>query len=76
MSPDYWPLPWYLRDYPRAGYYGRITQNRTDIVISSAPQAVLLKGLLGADYEQVGEYPLRPGVDLVAFVRRPTAARK
>jgi uncharacterized protein (TIGR03663 family) len=76
MSPDYWPLPWYLRDYPRAGYYGRITQNRTDIVIASAPQAVLLKGLLGADYEQVGEYPLRPGVDLVAFVRRPTAARK
>jgi len=70
MSPDYWPLPWYLRDYPRAGYYGRITQNRTDIVIASAPQAVLLKGLLGADYEQVGEYPLRPGVNLVTFARK------
>ncbi len=76
MSPDYWPLPWYLRDYPGAGYYGRITQNRTDIVIASAPQAVLLKGLLGADYEQVGEYPLRPGVNLVAFARKAAQSKK
>src|SRR5262249_62408712 len=29
MSPDYWPLPWYLREYSRAGYYGRITRDRT-----------------------------------------------
>jgi uncharacterized protein (TIGR03663 family) len=74
MSPDYWPLPWYIRDYPLAGYYGRITQERTDIVIVSAPQAVLLKPLLGADYERVGEYPLRPGVNLVAFARRPASS--
>src|SRR4029077_9012095 len=25
VSPDYWPLPWYLRDYNRIGYFGRIT---------------------------------------------------
>ncbi|MBA3767927.1 MAG: TIGR03663 family protein [Acidobacteria bacterium] len=23
-SPDYWPLPWYLREYKHAGYSGRI----------------------------------------------------
>jgi predicted membrane-bound mannosyltransferase len=28
MSPDYWPLPWYLRDYAKAGYYGRISEAR------------------------------------------------
>ena len=66
MSPDYWPLPWYLRDYPNAGYYGQIIAARTDIVITSVPQA---KVFLSADYERYGVYPLRPGVDLVAFVR-------
>ena len=24
VSPDYWPLPWYLRDYTRVGYHGRM----------------------------------------------------
>jgi predicted membrane-bound mannosyltransferase len=77
MSPDYWPLPWYLRDYSRTGYFGRVIQDpRTDIVIASAPQALQLKPLLGADYERVGEYPLRPGVSLVAFVRTPASTIK
>ena len=21
VSPDYWPLPWYFRDYKKVGYY-------------------------------------------------------
>src|SRR5436309_7216680 len=26
MSPEYWPLPWYLRDYLRAGYCVRVVE--------------------------------------------------
>jgi uncharacterized protein (TIGR03663 family) len=66
MSPDYWPLPWYLRDYAKTGYFGHLNAERTDIVITSAVQA---KDFLSADYKRYGEYPLRPGVNLVAFVR-------
>ena len=73
MSPDYWPVPWYLRDYGKAGYYGRISDARADIVISSQPQEGLLTLLLGADYQRVGAYPLRPGVTLVAFACRHRA---
>ncbi len=73
MSPDYWPLPWYLRNYARAGYYGTISDARADIVIGSEVQEGLLTFILGADYQRVGAYPLRPGVTLVAFARRPQA---
>jgi uncharacterized protein (TIGR03663 family) len=70
MSPIYWPLPWYLRDYKRAGYYGRISDARTDIVIGSEPEELRLALLLGKDYEWIGSYLLRPGVTLVLFARR------
>jgi uncharacterized protein (TIGR03663 family) len=75
MSPDYWPLPWYLRDYGKAGYYGRISDARADIVIGSQPQEGLLTLLLGENYQRVGAYPLRPGVTLVAFARRHQASQ-
>ena len=75
MSPDYWPLPWYLRDYAQAGYYDRISDARADIVIGSQPEEGLLTLLLGADYQRVGAYPLRPGVTLVAFVSRHRASQ-
>jgi uncharacterized protein (TIGR03663 family) len=75
ISPDYWPLPWYLRNYLNTGYYGHVTQNRADIVIASAPQAVVLNFLLRVDYDRVGDYPLRPGVNLVAFARRAEKTR-
>lgn len=31
-SSDYWPLPWYLRYFPRAGYWGDV-----DMDVSAAP---------------------------------------
>src|SRR6266498_732740 len=34
VSPDYWPLPWYLRDYKRAGYYGHMTPSTEPIIIA------------------------------------------
>jgi len=70
MSPDYWPLPWYLRDYTRTGYYDRISDINADIVIGSEWQALQLALKLGKNYERIGAYPLRPGIVLVVFARR------
>jgi len=76
MSPDYWPLPWYLRNYSRVGYYGRLTQTTEPIVIASEAQRLDVEGALGPNYElvssgsQTGGFALRPGVDLLLYVRR------
>jgi uncharacterized protein (TIGR03663 family) len=74
-SADYWPLPWYLRDYPRTGYYGHVIKPHEQIVLASSLQVPLLRPLLDSDYRRVASYPLRPGVDLVCYVREPTVAR-
>ena len=38
MSPDYWPLPWYLRNYSRVGYFGRMAASSEPIIIANANQ--------------------------------------
>ena len=68
FSPDYWPLPWYLRDYRNVSYYGAVKPTDATIVIGSKWQEPLLTLSLAGRYRLVGSYPLRPGVDLVLFV--------
>jgi len=75
MSADYWPLPWYLRDYARTGYYGHIVKPHEQIVIASGLQEPVLVPLLDSDYRRVASYPLRPGVNLVCYLREQTVAR-
>jgi predicted membrane-bound mannosyltransferase len=69
MAPEYWPLPWYFRDYPKAGFYGAITDVREAIIIANVNQEAELGPSLAADYDRIGTWNLRPGVDLVLFVR-------
>lgn len=69
-SREYWPLPWYLRDYPRAGYYGHIIVPNEQLVIASEMQEPYLLPLLGSRYLRAGTYPLRPGVNLIMYVRQ------
>lgn len=68
-SPDYWPLPWYLRDYRRVGYGGKIAANGEALIIGSEMQVLELETLLGDGYRRVGDYPLRPGVTLLLYER-------
>ncbi len=76
VSPDYWPLPWYFRDYKRVGYYQQIVPTNEAIIIGSMAQEDQLKATYGDRYdvlssgEDEGAYPLRPGVDLLLYVRR------
>ncbi len=75
VSPDYWPLPWYLRDYPKAGFWGRIEDVPLDqpIIIANTNQREQLAPLIAGQFEQAGTYKLRPGVDLDVYVRTDEA---
>jgi uncharacterized protein (TIGR03663 family) len=99
VSPEYWPLPWYFRDYKRVGYYGTVVQTTEPIIIGCVactesgdptPQKEKIEQMYGAEYEQIdssklsdsrilpdrnpqGSYSLRPGVDLLLYVRRDIA---
>jgi uncharacterized protein (TIGR03663 family) len=77
VSPDYWPLPWYLRDYKRVGYYGHMTTSTEPIIIAKQDQIAEVQTTFGDRYQQipsgfntVGSFPLRPGVDLLLYARR------
>ena len=77
VSPDYWPLPWYLRDYKRVGYHGRMTPSNEPIIIAKQEQAAEVQATFGDRYQQVqsgfniaGSFALRPGVDLLLYTRR------
>jgi uncharacterized protein (TIGR03663 family) len=76
VSPDYWPLPWYFRNYKKVGYYQQIVPTTEPIIIGSEAQEEQLKVSYGDRYDRLssglddGAYPLRPGVDLVLYVRR------
>jgi uncharacterized protein (TIGR03663 family) len=69
VSPDYWPLPWYLRDYKRVGYFGQMTTASEPLIISRDDQSAQLQASLGERYRKVGSYVLRPGVTLVLYAR-------
>ena len=77
VSPDYWPAPWYFRDYKKVGYYGNLVPTNEPIIIGSIAQEEQLKTTYGDRYDRLnsgldenGDYPLRPGVDLLLYVRR------
>jgi uncharacterized protein (TIGR03663 family) len=79
VSPDYWPLPWYFRDYKKVGYYQQIVATNEPIIIGSTAQEEQLKETYGDRYVLVvsgkdeGAYALRPGVDLLLYVRKDVA---
>ncbi len=76
VSPDYWPLPWYLRNYTRVGYYGRMAAATEPLIIANANQKDEVDANYGQYYQQVngpspgGTFQLRPGVDLLLYQRR------
>ena len=76
VSPDYWPLPWYFRNFTRVGYYGRLAASTEPIIIANANQKDEVDTNFGHLYEQVtgpdpgGTFELRPGVSLLLYQRR------
>jgi predicted membrane-bound mannosyltransferase len=77
VSPDYWPLPWYFRNSKKVGYYSQIVPTNEPIIIGSMAEEEKLRTTYGDRYDRLnsglnddGSYPLRPGVDLLLYVRR------
>ncbi len=74
VSPDYWSMPWYMNDYPKANFHGRLVDaNTAEMVIASKAQLPELAPRYAAHYKYVGTYPLRPGVELYLLVRKDLA---
>jgi uncharacterized protein (TIGR03663 family) len=81
-APEYWPLPWYLRDYKHVGYFGHVTSSDDAVIIASVGQEAEVKATLGDRYQLISSglpnsyaqrpgvaYSLRPGVDFLLYVR-------
>jgi len=75
VSPDYWPMTWYMKDYPKAIYHGRLADANTSevIVAKKKDQDTAAIQKYSAHYKFAGVYPLRPGVDLMLLVRNDLA---
>ncbi len=70
MSAEHWPLPWYLRDYSHAGYWGKVVNSSEPILVVHENQLAEVGRTLGSKYRLIGSYDLRPGVRLYLYLRR------
>lgn len=66
MSKEYWPMPWYLRDFSNVGYWNRLADTNGASVVISSPEFNLNLG----DGWQTELFGLRPGVLLQVNIRR------
>lgn len=75
ISSDYWSLPWYLRNYTNANFHGKpVDANTAELIVAKeGEQESEIAQRYATHYKKVGEYPLRPGVDLILLVRRDLA---
>jgi len=77
VSPDYWPLTWYLNNYKQAIFHGTFTDaNASEMIVAKkTDQDAEVIRRYSAHYKFDGVYPLRPGVDLVLLVNKSIADR-
>ena len=75
VSPDYWPMVWYVKDYSKAYFHGKIVpaDNAEMIVAKTPDQEIDVMRQYSGQYQLVGTYGLRPGVDLMLLVRSDLA---
>ncbi len=72
VGSGYWPLPWYLREFERVGYWPEADAElkQLPIVICMPEQAVEVMGLLEGSHHQVPfGYGLRPDLNVEVFVQ-------
>lgn len=71
ISPEYWPLPWYLRGRTDVGYWTEVPAQCDAGLLLVAPEwAETVRARLTGDYRE-GYIGLRPGVVLQVFERTP-----
>lgn len=76
-SPEHWPLAWSLREYKYPGFFGSaIDSPNAEIIIGSKTQTSELEKKYSGTHQFVGTYSLRPGVDLLLYVRKDLASKR
>ena len=76
VSPDYWPMVWYMKDYPKAIFHGRITDSKAEIIVAKkGEQDAEVMRRYSANYDYYASYHLRSGVDLMLLVRKDLTPR-
>src|SRR5882757_5923220 len=60
VSPEHWPLPWYLREYTHVGYWGHVVDTSEPIVIALKSQAPEVERHLSGEYREYSTHELRP----------------
>jgi uncharacterized protein (TIGR03663 family) len=71
FAPENWPLPWYLRDYRNAGYWGEFkTDVNVDLYVGSVEQDPQISLKLGDGFERFGPYNMRGVVNLMLYARK------
>lgn len=73
VSPDYWPMVWYMKDYKKAIFHGQLADTKPSpemIVAKKGEQDNDVMRRYSADYDYFASYHLRSGVDLVLLVRK------
>jgi uncharacterized protein (TIGR03663 family) len=69
VSDEYWPLQWYLREYPRVGYWGKVLDDSDAPIVlgRSTTKQELENALRDTYYSEL--YSVRPGLDLYLYTR-------
>ncbi|HET6385245.1 MAG TPA: flippase activity-associated protein Agl23 [Armatimonadota bacterium] len=66
----YWPLPWYLREFPNVGYWTTMPRDPSAPVVIASPEFDdALTRKIGATHLMTGYFGLRPSVLLEVWVR-------
>lgn len=75
VSPEYWPMTWYTKDYTKANYFGSLVDATTSemVITRKGDQDMAAIQKYNQHYKFVGVYPLRPGVNLALLVRKDLA---
>jgi hypothetical protein len=71
MAPEsnYWPLPWYLRDYGRVGWWDQVPEDpRASVMIAATRLKAGLEEKSGEAWRMVGLFELRPRYFLELYV--------
>ncbi|MGR3320145.1 MAG: flippase activity-associated protein Agl23 [Candidatus Anammoxibacter sp.] len=70
IAESYWPLPWYLREYKNAKFWGRgIANPNAPIILVDRKGKKSLERKLKGSYE-TKRFVLRPGVWLIAYIQK------
>jgi uncharacterized protein (TIGR03663 family) len=70
MSPEHWPLPWYLRNYPRTLYSGKVVATSEPVLVVHESQLTEVEQLYGGRYRRYSRHELRPGNVLYLYLKQ------